>query len=94
MELPLQGCSIAYVPKDSKKKQHELKITPQGTDPLVLAVQSREQAEQWLKVTPSAPRAGRSPGSVSVFIRIVFQVHTHMVHLHGLVFERRIFRLL
>ncbi|XP_015982607.2 actin filament-associated protein 1 isoform X1 [Rousettus aegyptiacus] len=50
MELPLQGCSIAYVPKDSKKKQHELKITPQGTDPLVLAVQSREQAEQWLKV--------------------------------------------
>lgn len=90
MELPLQGCSIAYVPKDSKKKQHELKITPQGTDPLVLAVQSREQAEQWLKVTPSAPRAG----SVSVLIRIVFQVRTHMVHLNGLVFERRIFRLL
>lgn len=58
MELPLQGCSIAYVPKDSKKKQHELKITPQGTDPLVLAVQSREQAEQWLKVTPSAPLSG------------------------------------
>ncbi|XP_036184086.1 actin filament-associated protein 1 isoform X3 [Myotis myotis] len=50
MELPLPGCSIAYVPKDGKKKQHELKITPQGTDPLVLAVQSREQAEQWLKV--------------------------------------------
>uniref|UniRef100_G1P7P4 Actin filament-associated protein 1 n=1 Tax=Myotis lucifugus TaxID=59463 RepID=G1P7P4_MYOLU len=50
MELPLPGCSIAYVPKDGKKKQHELKITQQGTDPLVLAVQSREQAEQWLKV--------------------------------------------
>ncbi|XP_006760178.1 PREDICTED: actin filament-associated protein 1 isoform X2 [Myotis davidii] len=50
MELPLPGCSITYVPKDGKKKQHELKITPQGTDPLVLAVQSREQAEQWLKV--------------------------------------------
>ncbi|ELK32947.1 Actin filament-associated protein 1 [Myotis davidii] len=46
MELPLPGCSITYVPKDGKKKQHELKITPQGTDPLVLAVQSREQAEQ------------------------------------------------
>lgn len=50
MELPLQGCNIAYIPKDSKKKKHELKITQQGTDPLVLAVQSKEQAEQWLKV--------------------------------------------
>lgn len=54
MELPLPGCSIAYVPKDGKKKQHELKITQQGTDPLVLAVQSQEQAEQWLKA--SCPR--------------------------------------
>ena len=51
MELPLQGCNITYIPKDSKKKKHELKITQQGTDPLVLAVQSKEQAEQWLKVT-------------------------------------------
>ncbi|XP_023494174.1 actin filament-associated protein 1 isoform X2 [Equus caballus] len=50
MELPLQGCNITYIPKDSKKKKHELKITQQGTDPLVLAVQSKEQAEQWLKV--------------------------------------------
>ncbi|XP_047703269.1 actin filament-associated protein 1 isoform X4 [Prionailurus viverrinus] len=50
MELPLQGCSVTYIPKDSKKKKHELKITQQGTDPLVLAVQSKEQAEQWLKV--------------------------------------------
>uniref|UniRef100_A0A667GYA5 Actin filament-associated protein 1 n=1 Tax=Lynx canadensis TaxID=61383 RepID=A0A667GYA5_LYNCA len=50
MELPLQGCSVTYIPKDSKKKKHELKIAQQGTDPLVLAVQSKEQAEQWLKV--------------------------------------------
>uniref|UniRef100_A0A8D1PFC4 Actin filament-associated protein 1 n=1 Tax=Sus scrofa TaxID=9823 RepID=A0A8D1PFC4_PIG len=54
MELPLQGCSITYIPKDSKKKKHELKITQQGTDPLVLAVQSKEQAEQWLKVIREA----------------------------------------
>ncbi|XP_012928497.1 actin filament-associated protein 1 isoform X3 [Heterocephalus glaber] len=54
MELPLQGCSIMYIPKDSKKKKHELKITQQGTDPLVLAVQSKEQAEQWLKVIKEA----------------------------------------
>lgn len=51
MELPLPGCSVAYVPKDGKKKKHELKITQQGTDPLVLAVQSQEQAEQWLKAS-------------------------------------------
>ncbi|XP_066479923.1 actin filament-associated protein 1 isoform X3 [Tiliqua scincoides] len=50
MELLLTGCSIAYIPKDSKKKKHELKITHQGQDALVLAVQSKEQADQWLKV--------------------------------------------
>ncbi|KAM4809311.1 actin filament-associated protein 1 isoform 2-T2 [Rhinophrynus dorsalis] len=54
MELPLNGCSVTYVPKDSKKKKHELKITHQGTDALVLAVQSEEQAEQWLKVIKDA----------------------------------------
>ncbi|XP_034959323.2 actin filament-associated protein 1 isoform X4 [Zootoca vivipara] len=50
MELLLSGCSITYIPKDSKKKKHELKITHQGQDALVLAVQSQEQADQWLKV--------------------------------------------
>ncbi|XP_060044510.1 actin filament-associated protein 1 isoform X2 [Erinaceus europaeus] len=50
MELPLPGCGVTYVPKDGKKKKHELKVAPPGADPLVLAVQSREQAEQWLKV--------------------------------------------
>ncbi|XP_072262596.1 actin filament-associated protein 1 isoform X5 [Pyxicephalus adspersus] len=50
MELVLNGCLVSYVPKDSKKKKHELKITHQGTDALVLAVQSEEQAEQWLRV--------------------------------------------
>ncbi|XP_018083968.1 actin filament-associated protein 1 isoform X3 [Xenopus laevis] len=54
MELPLNGCAVTYVPKDSKKKKHELKVTHQGTDALVLAVQSEEQAEQWLKVIKDA----------------------------------------
>ncbi|KAJ6661362.1 hypothetical protein lerEdw1_014990 [Lerista edwardsae] len=52
MELLLNGCSITYIPKDSKKKKHELKITHQGQDALVLAVQSKEQADQWLKRQP------------------------------------------
>ncbi|XP_061525036.1 actin filament-associated protein 1 isoform X3 [Phycodurus eques] len=50
MELSLSGCSISHVPKDGKKKRHELKIVHQGADALVLAVQSKEQAEEWLKV--------------------------------------------
>ncbi|XP_066522007.1 actin filament-associated protein 1 isoform X3 [Hoplias malabaricus] len=50
MELSLPGCSITHIPKDSKKKKHELKIVHQGADPLVLAVHSKEQAEEWLKV--------------------------------------------
>lgn len=51
MELTLSGCSITHIPKDGKKKKHELKIVHQGADALVLAVQSKEQAEEWLKVT-------------------------------------------
>nr|XP_046237169.1 actin filament-associated protein 1 isoform X4 [Scatophagus argus] len=50
MELTLSGCSITHIPKDGKKKRHELKIIHQGADALVLAVQSKEQAEEWLKV--------------------------------------------
>ncbi|KAJ8262120.1 hypothetical protein GJAV_G00162460 [Gymnothorax javanicus] len=50
MELVLSGCSITHIPKDGKKKKHELKIVHQGADALVLAVQSKEQAEQWLKI--------------------------------------------
>ncbi|XP_031440820.1 actin filament-associated protein 1 isoform X2 [Clupea harengus] len=50
MELLLAGCSITHIPKDGKKKKHELKIVHQGADALVLAVQSKEQAEEWLKV--------------------------------------------
>lgn len=50
MELNLSVCSITHIPKDGKKKKHELKIVHQGADALVLAVQSKEQAEEWLKV--------------------------------------------
>ncbi|XP_075942981.1 actin filament-associated protein 1 [Anarhichas minor] len=50
MELTLTGCSITHIPKDGKKKKHELKIVHQGADALVLAVHSKEQAEEWLKV--------------------------------------------
>ena len=54
MELPLQGCSITYIPRDSKKKKHELKITQQGTDPL-LKLQQRA-AEPVLSSGQEEPR--------------------------------------
>ncbi|XP_046871071.1 actin filament-associated protein 1 isoform X1 [Hypomesus transpacificus] len=50
MVLVLSGCSITHIPKDGKKKKHELRIVHQGADALVLAVHSKEQAEEWLKV--------------------------------------------
>lgn len=59
MELTLSGCSIMHIPKDGKKKKHELKIVHQGADALVLAVQSKEQAEEWLKVIQLAPKTLR-----------------------------------
>uniref|UniRef100_A0A3Q2WJ12 Actin filament-associated protein 1 n=1 Tax=Haplochromis burtoni TaxID=8153 RepID=A0A3Q2WJ12_HAPBU len=56
MELNLSVCSITHIPKDGKKKKHELKIVHQGADALVLAVQSKEQAEEWLKQKTSCDR--------------------------------------
>ncbi|MEQ2283178.1 Actin filament-associated protein 1-like 1, partial [Ameca splendens] len=50
VDLLLPQCSVVYVPKDSKKKHHELRFTLPNGDGLVLAVQSREQAHKWLKV--------------------------------------------
>lgn len=57
MELTLSGCSITHIPKDGKKKKHELRIVHQGADALVLAVQSKEQAEEWLKVKYCCPES-------------------------------------
>ncbi|XP_035983310.1 actin filament-associated protein 1-like 1 isoform X2 [Fundulus heteroclitus] len=54
VDFPLSQCSVVYVPKDSKKKHHELRFTLANGDGLVLAVQSREQAHKWLKVVREA----------------------------------------
>ena len=50
LELPLGTCDVAYVPKDGRKRKHELRLSLQGSDSVVLAAQSYEQAEEWLKV--------------------------------------------
>uniref|UniRef100_A0A8C6QPS2 Actin filament-associated protein 1-like 1 n=1 Tax=Nannospalax galili TaxID=1026970 RepID=A0A8C6QPS2_NANGA len=50
LRLALDVCTVIYVPKDSRHKRHELRFSQGTTEVLVLALQSREQAEEWLKV--------------------------------------------
>ncbi|XP_032052762.1 actin filament-associated protein 1-like 1 isoform X2 [Aythya fuligula] len=49
VEVPLGTCNVIYVPKDGRRKKHELRFSLPGAEALVLAVQSKEQAEEWLK---------------------------------------------
>lgn len=51
VDLLLPQCTVVYVPKDSKRKHHELRFTLPNGDALVLAVQSKEQAHRWLRVS-------------------------------------------
>uniref|UniRef100_A0A6I8R3Y5 Actin filament-associated protein 1-like 2 n=3 Tax=Xenopus tropicalis TaxID=8364 RepID=A0A6I8R3Y5_XENTR len=50
LDVSLIGCGVLYKEKQVRRKEHKLKITPTGADVIVLGMQSREQAEQWLKV--------------------------------------------
>lgn len=48
--MSLLGCSVVYKEKQLKRKEHKLKIVPVGGEAIVLALQSKEQTEQWLRV--------------------------------------------
>ncbi|XP_033262692.1 actin filament-associated protein 1-like 1 isoform X1 [Orcinus orca] len=62
LRLALDVCNVIYVPKDSRHKRHELRFSQGATEVLVLALQSREQAEEWLKgPCPPAHRCVSSP---------------------------------
>ncbi|XP_061541470.1 actin filament-associated protein 1-like 1 isoform X1 [Phycodurus eques] len=50
VDLLLPQCTVVYAPKDSKRKHHELRFTLPNGDALVLGVQSKEQADGWLRV--------------------------------------------
>ncbi|XP_043911756.1 actin filament-associated protein 1-like 2 isoform X2 [Protopterus annectens] len=50
LDICLLGCTVTYKMKQEKKKEHKLKIVPTGADVIVLGLQSKDQAEQWLKV--------------------------------------------
>ncbi|XP_062867061.1 actin filament-associated protein 1-like 1b [Trichomycterus rosablanca] len=53
-DLPLNLCNVIYVCKDGRRKKHELRFSMPGGESLVLAVQSKEQAESWLKAIQEA----------------------------------------
>ncbi|KAM9336162.1 actin filament-associated protein 1-like 2 isoform 2-T2 [Symphorus nematophorus] len=50
LDVSLLGCSVVYKEKQLKRKEHKLKIIPVGGEAIVLALQSKEQTEQWLRV--------------------------------------------
>ncbi|KAM9461934.1 actin filament-associated protein 1-like 2 [Clarias gariepinus] len=62
LDVSLVGCSIIYKEKQSKRKEHRLKIVPLGGEAIVLGLQSKDQAEQWLKVIQEiSPKSAESP---------------------------------
>ncbi|NXY86838.1 AF1L2 protein, partial [Alcedo cyanopectus] len=50
LDVNLLGCTVTHKEKQVKQKEHKLKITPTNADVIVLGLQSKDQAEQWLKV--------------------------------------------
>nr|XP_025046463.1 actin filament-associated protein 1-like 2 isoform X2 [Pelodiscus sinensis] len=50
LDVSLLGCSVIHKEKQVRKKEHKLKIVPMNADVIVLGLQSKDQAEQWLRV--------------------------------------------
>ncbi|XP_067995417.1 actin filament-associated protein 1-like 2 isoform X2 [Melanerpes formicivorus] len=50
LDVNLLGCTVIHKEKQVKKKEHKLKIIPMNADVIVLGLQSKDQAEQWLRV--------------------------------------------
>ncbi|NWX63036.1 AF1L2 protein, partial [Promerops cafer] len=50
LDVNLVGCTVIHKEKQVRKKEHKLKIIPMNADVIVLGLQSKDQAEQWLRV--------------------------------------------
>ncbi|XP_065602983.1 actin filament-associated protein 1-like 2 isoform X2 [Cyrtonyx montezumae] len=50
LDVNLLGCTVIHKEKQVRKKEHKLKIVPMNADVIVLGLQSKDQAEQWLRV--------------------------------------------
>lgn len=59
--MSLLGSSVVHKEKQVRKKEHKLKITPLNADVIVLGLQSRDQAEQWLRVREAPGRREADP---------------------------------
>lgn len=51
LDVNLVGCSVIHKEKNLRKQEHKLKIIPMNADVIVLGLQSKDQAEQWLRVS-------------------------------------------
>ncbi|XP_006880223.1 PREDICTED: actin filament-associated protein 1-like 2 [Elephantulus edwardii] len=66
LDVNLLGSSVIHKEKQVRKKEHKLKITPMNADVIVLGLQSKDQAEQWLRVIQEVsglPAEGASEGN-------------------------------
>uniref|UniRef100_A0A670Y7S6 Actin filament-associated protein 1-like 2 n=1 Tax=Pseudonaja textilis TaxID=8673 RepID=A0A670Y7S6_PSETE len=50
LDVNLVSCSVIHKEKNLRKQEHKLKIIPMNADVIVLGLQSKDQAEQWLRV--------------------------------------------
>nr|XP_048279620.1 actin filament-associated protein 1-like 2 isoform X2 [Myodes glareolus] len=50
LDVNLLGSSVVHKEKHVRKQEHKLKIMPMNADVIVLGLQSKDQAEQWLRV--------------------------------------------
>lgn len=71
LDVNLLGSSVVHKEKQVRKKEHKLKITPMNADVIVLGLQSKDQAEQWLRVREPWPGGtgllpARAPGAPAV----------------------------
>ncbi|XP_060247608.1 actin filament-associated protein 1-like 2 isoform X1 [Meriones unguiculatus] len=66
LDVSLLGSSVVHKEKQVRKKEHKLKITPMNADVIVLGLQSKDQAEQWLRVIQEVsclPSEGAAEGN-------------------------------
>lgn len=77
LDISLLGCSVVYKEKQTKRKEHKLKITPFGGEAIVLGLQSKDQAEQWLKVRDFTFHPYRC------YLSLVCAVHNRHLHPHS-----------
>lgn len=54
LDVNLLGCTVIHKEKQVRKKEHKLKIIPTNADVIVLGLQSKDQAEQWLRVSDTS----------------------------------------